>query len=164
MTDTTTTTASPRTRWGRSARLGGGQTRLVTASLLCGAVASVLFGLVAFLTFGEADPARPWLPWLTVTAVAVVNLPVTAALFWALFVDRSTVQGAVRNPEDSVESRWYDAAAVGAFHDLLIVIGLGTAATAFTRWQADLTAVGCGLILFTWGDMAVRYLMQKRRG
>lgn len=62
MTDTTTTTASPRTRWGRSARLGGGQTRLVTASLLCGAVASVLFGLVAFLTFGRPIRHAPGFP------------------------------------------------------------------------------------------------------
>ena len=156
-------TAAP-SFWGRSARLGGGTGRLVAVSLLLGLLLAALTGAVAYGLAGASAPADPRQPWMLALVVGSGALPVMAGLVWVLLVDRETIAGAVRDPEESIESRWYDAAARGVFHDLLVVAGLGTFVVSLTRWSAELSLVGLGLLLFLAADFAVRYLLQKRRG
>ena len=150
--------------WGRSARLGGGTGRLIAVSLLLGLLLAALVGAIAHGLAGTSDPADPRQPWVLGLVVGAGALPVMAGLVWVLLVDRETIAGAIRDPAESVESRWYDAAARGVFHDLLVVAGLGTFVVSLTRWSAELSLVGLGLLVFMAADFAVRYLAQKRRG
>jgi len=141
--------------WGR-ARFGGGSTTLLAASLTAGALVSACLGGL-FLVLGNAQD-----PVLAFSVVAVVTLPVTAVLAWAVLVERSTLAGALEKPEDSIESAWYDRAAGGAFGDVLIVGGLGAGALAFTGTEAPLAWALSALVLFAMLDLAVRYLWLKR--
>lgn len=161
---TTPRADQPRSRWGRSARLGGGTGRLLGVSLAGGVPLAALVGAAAWWLgqlAGDPDPRRPWVVAVALTASC---LPVGFGAIWVFLVDRDTLEGAVRNPEQSIESRWYDRAATGAFHDLLILLGLGTFAVSLAGWEAPLSAVGIGLLLFMALDVTVRYQLQKRRG
>lgn len=98
--------------------------------------------------------------------VAAMSFVPGLALGWVLVVDRRTVKGAVRNPEESVEAQWYDRATRGTFHDLLVVMGLTAMALSIVpQWRDGLTApdalVAC--MVFAAADVSVRYLLVKRR-
>lgn len=96
--------------------------------------------------------------------MAASALPVGAALAWLFLVDRTTLRGAVRDTEETIEGRWLEKAQSGAFGDLLVVLGLGTFVVALAGWQPSLPLVGAGLLLFAGASVAVRYALQKRRG
>lgn len=88
------------------------------------------------------------------------------ALGWILVVDRRTVKGAVRNPEESIEAQWYDRATRGTFHDLLVVMGLtAMALSVVPQWRDELTASEALLacMVFAAADVSARYLLTKRR-
>lgn len=117
----------PRTKWGRS-RFGGSGRALIAASLTVGAILSL--GIAWAISLMGTTQDRPWL----IYAIGViVTLPVTAMGTWALLVDRSTLTGAPNDPDSSVESRWYDKAAAGAYHVLIATLGLGAALLAFLK-------------------------------
>lgn len=162
------TTTDPRrdTRsfWGRSARLGGGTGRLIAVSLLLGTLLAGLLGVIAYGLAALAPDADPRRAPLIGLVLAVIILPVAIAVVWALLVDRDTVRGAIRNTEETVENRWYEKATSGAFHDLMVVLGLGTAVVSLARWDLDASTAGVVLLLAMTLSVAVRYLLQKRRG
>lgn len=149
------TASAPKTTIGR-ARFGGGTAALVVVSLLSGlAISGGLGALYAWL----GDTGEEWLRF---TIVAVVTLPVSAMLPWALLVDRSSLKGSIERPEDSIESRWYAKAAEGTMHDVLITVGIGAALFSFTQLQ-----VNTGILLMVLGtmvmaDFGVRYQLAKR--
>ncbi|QUW18274.1 hypothetical protein [Agrococcus sp. Marseille-Q4369] len=149
------TASAPQSTIGR-ARFGGGTSALVLVSLLIGlAISSGLGGLYAWI--GETGEA-----WVRFAIVAVVTLPVSAMLPWALLVDRSSLKGSIERPEDSIESRWYAKAAEGTMHDVLITVGIGAALFSFTQLQ-----VNTGILLIVLGtmvmaDFGVRYQLAKR--
>lgn len=166
--ETPRTTTDPRRdtrpRWGRSARLGGGTGRLILVSLVAGVVIALLIGAAAYgLASGQGD-ADPRFPAVMGAVMAASALPVGAALAWLFLVDRTTLRGAVRDTEETVEGRWLEKAQSGAFGDLLVVLGLGTFVVALAGWQPSLPLVGAGLLLFAGASVAVRYALQKRRG
>lgn len=153
-----------RPRWGRSARLGGGSGRLILVSLVAGVVIALLIGAAAYgLASGQGD-ADPRFPAVMGAVMAASALPVGAALAWLFLVDRTTLRGAVRDTEETIEGRWLEKAQSGAFGDLLVVLGLGTFVVALAGWQPSLPLVGAGLLLFAGASVAVRYALQKRRG
>ncbi|MBF0755657.1 hypothetical protein IR154_04160 [Micrococcus aloeverae] len=165
---TATTTTDPRrdtrSRWGCSSRLGGGTGRLILVSLVAGVVIALLIGAAAYgLASGQGD-ADPRFPAVMGAVMAASALPVGAALAWLFLVDRTTLRGAVRDTEETVEGRWLEKAQSGAFGDLLVVLGLGTFVVALAGWQPSLPLVGAGLLLFAGASVAVRYALQKRRG
>lgn len=92
--------------------------------------------------------------------------PVGTMLGWALVVDRGALTGAVARPEEFVESSWYDKAALGAFHDLLIMIGLLVMALSIVPMWRDvpvlivLLALWIGVAV----DVFIRYRLSARRG
>lgn len=94
-------------------------------------------GLVAAAIIGIALQATPIFThstmnaWLRALLIGVCVTPASIALVWAVVVDRSTVPGAIPNPEHSVEFTWYDQAAKDSFHLLLAGTGLGAALTSF---------------------------------
>lgn len=80
-------------------------------------------------------------------------------------MDRSSIAGAASRPEESVESAWYDRAASGAFHDLIVMLGVGAAVFSIVPALQGVPAywalLGLGLAAGT--DMAVRYITLSRR-
>ncbi|MCR2799946.1 hypothetical protein QNO21_12510 [Microbacterium sp. zg-Y818] len=150
--DGSTTTKS---RWGR-ARFGGGSATLWGTSLMIGVVVSACGGGL-FVALNPDERAG-----LAFAVVMAGTLPAAAALGWGLLVDRSTIAGAVAKPDDSIESDWYQKAAGGAFHDVLLVGGLGAAAFSFARIEASVGVVLAAVVLFAMLDCAARYLWVKR--
>ena len=166
--ETPRTTTDPRRDarpfWGRSARLGGGPGPLIAVSLLLGTLLAALIGVIAYglaATAGHEDPRAPLLLGVIMTTTSL--LP-GGALVWVLLVDRDTVRGAIRNTEDTVEGRWYGKATSGAFHDLLVLLGLGAFVVGLAGWQVDTGLLAAGLVLFMALSVGVRYLLLKRRG
>lgn len=107
--------------------------------------------------------AGPW-PLLGGAAFAFVTAWPCFGLVWAFVVDRETLRGAIDKPEQSVESAWYSAAASSAFTDVLLIVGLGTAAVAFTGVELPTALILTIVIVVAMGAFAVRYLVQRRRG
>lgn len=163
-TATTDPRRDTRPRWGRSSRLGGGSGRLILVSLVAGAVIALLIGAAAYGLASSHGGADPRFPTVMGAVMAASALPVGAALAWLFLVDRTTLRGAVRDTEETIEGRWFEKAQSGAFGDLLVVLGLGTFVVAMTGWQPSLPLVGAGLLLFAGASVAVRYALQKRRG
>ncbi|MCV7583969.1 hypothetical protein [Micrococcus luteus] len=163
-TATTDPRRDTRSRWGRSSRLGGGSGRLIVVSLVAGVVIALLIGAAAYGLASSQRDADPRFPAVMGAVMAASALPVGAALAWLFLVDRTTLRGAVRDTEETIEGRWLEKAQSGAFGDLLVVLGLGTFVVAMTGWQPSLPLVGAGLLLVAGASVAVRYALQKRRG
>ena len=163
-TATTDPRRDTRSRWGRSSRLGGGSGRLILVSLVAGVVIALLIGAASYGLASSQGDAGPRFPAVTGAVMAASALPVGAALAWLFLVDRTTLRGAVRDTEETIEGRWLEKAQSGAFGDLLVVLGLGTFVVALAGWQPSLPLVGAGLLLFAGASVAVRYALQKRRG
>ena len=163
-TATTDPRRGTRSRWGRSSRLGGGSGRLIVVSLVAGVVIALLIGAAAYGLASSQGDADPRFPAVMGAVMAASALPVGAALAWLFLVDRTTLRGAVRDTEETIEGRWLEKAQSGAFGDLLVVLGLGTFVVALAGWQPSLPLVGAGLLLFAGASVAVRYELQKRRG
>ncbi len=149
------TQLTQRSTWGRS-RFGGGSAALIIGSAVVGLGLAVGAGaLFAFVAYPQARI----LAWSVFSAGL---FPVLTAACWALAVDRSTLRSAPRDPEQSIESRWYDSAAQGAFHDLLVAAGLATAIFAVLNVEAPVSLVLGAVLLLTMLSFAVRYLWLKR--
>lgn len=144
-----------RSRWG-SARFGGGSATLLSTSLVIGALISAGFGGL-FVWLGDVQR-----PTLAFAIMAIVTLPVTVTLGWAVLIKRSTLAGAIDKPDDSIESAWYEKAASGAFGDILIVGGLGLAGFAFTRLEVPVSLILLAVVLLAMLDFAARYLWLKK--
>ncbi|MGQ5586231.1 hypothetical protein ACUJ8O_07010 [Micrococcus sp. EWR3.9.1] len=163
-TATTDPRRDTRSRWGRSSRLGGGSGRLILVSLVAGVVIALLIGAAAYGLASSQGDADPRFPAVMGAVMAASALPAGAALAWLFLVDRTTLRGAVRDTEETIEGRWLERAQSGAFGDLLVVLGLGTFVVALAGWQLSLPLVGAGLLLVAGASVAVRYALQKRRG
>ncbi|MEB7503323.1 hypothetical protein [Arthrobacter koreensis] len=148
-------TNNARSKWGR-ARLGGSTAQLLAASLAAGVLAAGVLGWL-FMVLRNGDR-----PLLEFGIMAVFTLPIAATLAWVVLVDRSTITGAIKKPEDSVESAWYDKAASGAFTDILLVGGLGCAALTLLGTEGTAGLVLGGVVAFAMLDFGVRYLWQKK--
>lgn len=163
-TATTDPRRDTRSRWGRSSRLGGGSGRLILVSLVAGVVIALLIGAAAYGLASTRDQVETGFPMTMGLLMAASALPIGITLAWLALVDRTTLRGAIRDTEETIEGRWLEKAQSGAFGDLLVVLGLGTFVVALTGWQPSLPLVGAGLLLFAGASVAVRYALQKRRG
>ncbi|MDO4239752.1 hypothetical protein [Micrococcus sp.] len=167
-TEASHTTTDPRRdtrpRWGRSARLGGGTGRLLLVSLVLGLLIALLIGAAAYGLATLREHPDPRYPWIMGLVMAATSLPIGAGVAWVRLVDRTTIRGAIRNTEETVEGRWLEKAQSGAFGDLLVVIGLGTFVIGMTGWQLSSSLTGAALIVVAAASAAVRYLLLKWRG
>lgn len=142
-------------RWGRSRILAIPTMRLAVPA---GIALSLGFGLAHVMLNNPDGPAK----WLAGLIFGACLSPWMIALVAVLIVDRSTMPGAVQNPESSVESAWYDKAAVAAFHTGLGVCGVGAFVTTWLRLQTvSLTFVGVLVLLGS--SFGIAYLVQKSR-
>ena len=128
-------------------------------ALAAGVVSAVVIGGVVYAL---SEPARA-VPMTICMAVVAFLLGGLAA--WIGLVDRRSLPEATARPEESVEGHWYDRAVRGAFHDGLVVMGLG--AFVWNVWSGApvvdaavlLPIILCAAVL----DVAVRYQVQARR-
>lgn len=142
-------------KWGR-AKFGGSSAHLLAASLAAGVLLSGALGWL-FMVLRNGDR-----PLLAFAVMAVFTLPVAAVLAWAVLVDRATLAGALEEPEDSVESAWYEKAASGAFTDILLVGGLGCAALSFLGTEGTAGLILGSVVAFAMLDFGARYLWLKK--
>ena len=165
--DTGTLTPDPRhdtrSRWGRSARIGGGTGRLLGVCIAIGMACAVAVGAAAYLLTLNASLEEA-LRWLAAGIMAFNGLVFGFIVAWVFLVDQPTIRGAAARPEESIEVRWYDKAAAGAFHDTLGIVGVGTFVLALGGFNASPSLVGLGVIVLMMASVALRYLIQKRRG
>ncbi|RCK61304.1 hypothetical protein [Microbacterium sorbitolivorans] len=85
-------------------------------------------------------------------------------LIWAMIVDRSTLRDAIDRPDESVESKWLDAAMSGALRDTVMLTGLTLAVVSIAGIALDGTWALIGVIWIAFFSTFVRYLMAKKRG
>lgn len=146
---------SQRSRFGRS-KLGGGQTLLVTMSTIAGLGLSVGFGLlVANIALTHNKP-------LTAAIFTVCLAPGWTALMWALLVDRNTLAGAIENPKDSVESRWYSQAAEDTLHASLLALGILGVVSVFVDYSVNIGSAVATVAAFYAAVFGSAYFVRKR--
>lgn len=149
-----------RTKWGR-AKLGNGRIPAMAIAVPGGLLFGCVLALVA-VWVGAAGP-NPLLGWTVFTLCLTVP---GAMLAWVLVLDRSTLQGAAEQPEESVESRWYLRAAAGAQTDVIMLAGVGVLVLTFVSAGIDLDPrlVLAGVIGVSFVSFAIRYQLLRRKG
>ncbi|MFV0285615.1 MAG: hypothetical protein ACK5IM_04395 [Demequina sp.] len=148
--------AERQTRWGKVR--GARRIPALAVAIPGGLLLAVVAGAVAATLIEAPSPA------LVGFAVGGSASFPSIALIWAVIVDRGSLRGALERPELSVEGAWYDRAAAGALSDVLLVIGLATAALAITGAPTDVVIALVGVLLLAMGSCAIRYLLLSRRG
>ena len=121
-----------RTRFGR-AKFGGGQKLLITLSILMGSVLATVFGVLVALT------------QFTDNRILVM-------------VDRSTIDGAIDQPEKSIENHWYLHAAQDTLH--LGLVSVGVLGTVSTFW--DFSVSGSMLTIYLGAFQIVAFSISYR--
>lgn len=145
-----------RLRMGR-VRFGSGSTPAWIPAATIGTAAAIFVGAIAAWISPTAHL------WAFIIFAVCLWSPLTMAC-WGVLVDRESMRGAVSDPEQSVESSWYDKSAQGVFHDALIVCGLGAGIFAFWPIETELSWVLMGVLVLLMCDFGVRYLINKVRG
>ena len=102
-------------------------------------------------------------PALLGIVIAAASLPIGTVLGWVLLVDRTSLEGAVARPEESVESVWLDRAMAGALTDAMAAIGLAAGAIAVSGKDVPAGAVLIVLWFLVALDVAARYLLLRRQ-
>ena len=145
-----------RTRWGatRSGRRG---LALWAPSLVIGLAVAAVLGGIAWAVNPAPNPA------LLGIVIAAASLPIGTVLGWVLLVDRTSLEGAVARPEESVESVWLDRAMAGALPDAMAAIGLAAGAIAVSGKDVPAGAVLIVLWFLVALDVAARYLLLRRQ-
>lgn len=147
-----------RSRWGR-VRFGRGRASALAPAIPLGiGLAAVIAAVAAAIGF------TPTSPWLGAGVLTFTLAGPMIGLAWALCVDRSTLRGATERPEESIESIWYDRATRGAFHDVLMLSGLGLAALMLTGTQVEGTLVLLGVLAVCLVSTVTRYVIHRQRG
>jgi len=148
-----------RTRWGRI-KLAGGRIPAMAVAIPAGLILAAGVGALTLLTkVAQGDKA------LVIAGVfALVMSWGFIGLIWALVVDRSSLRGALDNPDESIESKWLESAMAGALRDTIMLTGFALATLAITGFELDVTWALIGVIWVAFFSTFVRYLMAKKRG
>ena len=119
--------------------------------------------IIAALALGWAGQVGPN-PVLGVIVVALgLGVPCTT-LMYVLVVDRSTMSGAPKRPDESVEQRWGERAAAGTTYDLLVTTGLALGLISVLDLKVDGLAALLGVLLVGFASLGLRYFVISRRG
>ena len=105
-----------------------GQVPALRIAIPAGVALAVLIGVVQMLI----NPPGPMRGWIVPIMALCLATPCVMGV-WVLIVDRSTLPGAVRNPEASIENSWYNKAASATFNMALAVSGVGASVASLMR-------------------------------
>ncbi|ALC06580.1 hypothetical protein CDES_11035 [Corynebacterium deserti GIMN1.010] len=137
-------------------KTGGSSRTLALMSIGSGAVlAAVGTALIVALT-------SPTSIGVTTSVYFLAMLPIFVAFAWIILVDRDTIKGAVRNPEQSIENVWYSAAAQDTFHVLMVAGGIGCVAFTIRPLDVPLSLVFLVLVVFLQVVFWICYGLRKR--
>ncbi|MCS4484476.1 hypothetical protein NXS08_03100 [Gleimia sp. 6138-11-ORH1] len=100
--------------------------------------------------------------WQSILIYLIMLTPIAVAGAWALLVDRSTLPGAVRNPEESVEQAWAKTAALNAFTTNVILISIGLTVSVLANYQTISNTLLVVLLLHL-AAFAFSYQIEARR-
>ena len=147
-----------RTRWGRT-KIGSGRVPAMAIATPSGLVLGFLLSLVA----AWAGITGPY-PVVGVTVFTLCLAVPATMLVWVLVLDRSTLQGAAEQPEESIESRWYTRAAAGAQTDVILLAGLAVLVLTLLPGGAGIDArvVLGGVIGASFLSFSIRYQVLRR--
>ena len=147
----------PRSRFGRS-KFGGSPAALIAGSIVSGLAATFAAALI-FWAIARPEDAKV----LYLSVFTLCLFPVAAAASWAALVDRDTIVGATPNPEESIESTWYDNAAQSTFHIILVIVGVLGVASVFTDVKLSLGTFAIASYVFILVSFGGSYYLNKRR-
>lgn len=153
------TQTDQRTRWGR-AKFAGVRVPAMAIAIPAGVILAAGVGGLTLLT----EIARGEKALLIACIFAVIMSWGFIGLIWALIVDRSSLRGAIDNPDDSIESKWLESAMAGALRDTIMLTGFALAALTITGLEIDVIWALIGVIWVAFFSTVVRYLMAKTRG
>lgn len=129
---------------------------------------AVAFAIAAPLTVALALAIGFWIADDTRTALVgafaslFVGIPSFTALVWVVIVDRSTIRGTTRDPENSVEFSWLREAQSNAFLFTLCGIGISAGITSMLGY----VTISTTLLIVAVAMMAITglcYLVEKRK-
>lgn len=152
-----TAQTTPRSRFGRS-KFGGSSATLVAVSTVAGLAVAFVAALIFWAIARPEESAALYLGVFTLCL-----FPVASAGAWAALVDRDTIAGATPNPEESIESTWYDNAAQSTFHIILVAIGALGVASVFTEVKLSLGTFAIASYVVILAAFGASYLLNKRR-
>ena len=147
----------PRSRFGRS-KFGGSPAALIAGSIVAGLAAAFAAALILRAIVRPEESTGLYLGVFTLCL-----FPVAAAASWAALVDRDTIVGATPNPEESIESTWYDNAAQSTFHIILVIVGVLGMASVFTDVKLSLGTFAIASYVVIMAAFAGSYFFNKRR-
>ena len=147
----------PRSRFGRS-KFGGSPAALIAGSIVAGLAAAFAAALILWAIVRPEESTGLYLGVFTLCL-----FPVAAAASWAALVDRDTIVGATPNPEESIESTWYDNAAQSTFHIILVIVGVLGVASVFTDVKLSLGTFAIASYVVIMAAFAGSYFFNKRR-
>lgn len=84
------------------------------------------------------------------------------ALMWAFLVDRNTLAGAIENPKDSVESRWYSQAAEDTLHASLPALEILGVVSVFVGYSVNVGSAAATVAVFDAAVFGSAYFVRKR--
>ncbi|MDN6429947.1 MAG: hypothetical protein L0J79_09035 [Propionibacterium sp.] len=150
----TPTTSTP-SRFGLTRR---GRIPTLRVAMPLGLLLAVVFGVARVVLVNPDGPYK----WVAGVILGLCVSPCLMGLVWVLCVDRSTLTGAIPNPEASVESTWYSQASTDAFHVILASSGLGAALVqAWAPPQVSWTLIAVFVVAtFSFG---LSYLIRRSR-
>lgn len=126
-------------------------------ALISGTLAATALSTLATLISSRYD-----LWWQSLAIYLVMLLPISVAGVWVLVIDRATLAGAVRNPEESVENTWAKNAAFNAFTATVILTAVGLTGAVLTEHHtiADTLLV---VVLAQMLTFSISYLIEARK-
>ena len=147
----------PRSRFGRS-KFGGSPAALIAGSIVAGLAAAFAAALILWAIVRPEESTGLYLGVFTLCL-----FPVASAGAWVFMVDRDTIVGATPNPEESIESTWYDNAAQSTFHIILVIVGVLGVASVFTDVKLSLGTFAIASYVVIMAAFAGSYFFNKRR-
>ena len=147
----------PRSRFGRS-KFGGSPAPLIAGSIVAGLAAVFAAALILWAIVRPEESTGLYLDVFTLCL-----FPVASAGAWVFMVDRDTIVGATPNPEESIESTWYDNAAQSTFHIILVIVGVLGMASVFTDVKLSLGTFAIASYVVIMAAFAGSYFFNKRR-
>jgi len=85
-------------------------------------------------------------------------------MVWLAIVDRKSLPGAVSDPDNSVESSWYNQAISDSFHTTLGTIGVALfVVSTFSIHRVEIDQVLLGVLLVMGISFSVSYLIRRLR-
>ena len=147
----------PRSRFGRS-KFGGSPAALMAGSIVAGLAAAFAAALILWAIVRPEESTGLYLGVFTLCL-----FPVASAGAWVFMVDRDTIVGATPNPEESIESTWYDNAAQSTFHIILVIVGVLGVASVFTDVKLSLGTFAIASYVVIMAAFAGSYFFNKRR-